>query len=165
MRFVVAGLVVVLVVFGVWRQSWRDNVRKSVQREVRLNLRGAFFAQTEFFKERGRYGDFSETGFIPERGNRAVYVLGGGPIQRRTERTSPTGAWGVIGAEEFHREGNTDALLAMLPSTVSPGISDAGVTVVAIADADQDGHALIMSVATFDRPQAKTGVPFVEQQD
>ncbi|MGV3624801.1 MAG: hypothetical protein ACO1OB_28535 [Archangium sp.] len=54
-------------------------------------------------------------------------------------------------------------MLAKLPSNVSPGIDSRGAVVVAIGDVDQDGVPFVMSVATFDRTDAKAGVPFVEQ--
>lgn len=114
--------------------------------------------------------DFTEMNFEPDRGNRLVYLYTGGAIQRRTTETLEQGQWGIIGADQFKRpKVDTDALLAKLPavlrSGVSPGIEARGAVVVAIGDVDQDGEPFIMSVASFDRPEAKAGIPLIEQKD
>lgn len=146
---------------------------RSPASEGRTNLKGAHQALNNFFAELGNYNaDFTTMGFIPERGNRFVYVFTGGPIQRRETASLPVGKWGIIGADQYkHPEIDTDALLAKLPPTlpsgVSPGIDSRGAVVVAIADLDRDGVPLIMSIATFDRTDAGVtrGSPFVEQED
>ncbi|MGV3624798.1 MAG: hypothetical protein ACO1OB_28520 [Archangium sp.] len=153
------------------RQSQRKWARLNAAREARSNLKGVYQALRWFHADTGRYPeDFSAMGMLPERGNKLVYVYGGGPVQRRETARLASGSWGVIGADQYKNpDVDTDALLAkvpnVLPSGVAPGVDALGAVVIALGDPDLDGVPLIMSIATFDRTSAKAGVPFVEQED
>ncbi len=46
------------------------------QREVKANLKYAFTAERAYFQEKDEYrADFGEVGFVPERGNRYLYLV------------------------------------------------------------------------------------------
>ncbi|MGV3624800.1 MAG: hypothetical protein ACO1OB_28530 [Archangium sp.] len=71
------------------RQNFRDMAAYEARREVRTNLKACHQALKSSFEQHGRHPvDFTDMEFIPERGNRFVYVFTGGAIQRRETNTS-----------------------------------------------------------------------------
>lgn len=128
---------------------------RSKQSEAKMNLKGAFMAEKSWFAERDTYSEsFAEMGFIPERGNRYMYVV------------SPSAdASSKIDADGKHSPDNP-ALLAAIPASL---LADTGVqgkcpdachiTVVAVGNVDNDPDVDLWSVSTEARTIDGTPVP------
>ena len=139
--FTLIELMIVVAIIGILAAIAIPNFlryqAKSRQAEARTNLGGIFVAETSYFGEQSRYGDFSEIGF----------ALAGASSNRYTYRS---GAGGIMGGANANTANDTIAA-SMGPGGVYAGAAAAanfdatpgsgvapGFTATAAADLDSD---------------------------
>ncbi len=128
---------------------------RSKQSEAKMNLKGAFTAEKSWFAERDAYSEsFAEVGFIPERGNRYMYVL------------SPAAdANSKIDADGKYTPDNS-AYLAAIPRELLSDLgvqgtcpNDCHITIVAVGNVDNDPDVDLWSISSVERTIDGTLVP------
>ena len=148
---------------------------RSKQSEVKMNLKGAFTAEKAWFGERDTFSEsFEEMGFIPERGNRYMYVASS-TGDALVPGAADGGMHSRIEADPKHSANNA-ALLAAIPAAL---LAEAGVhgkcpeachvVVIGVANLDGDSDVDLWSVSTdarvIDGVSVPAGQPWQHQND
>jgi type IV pilus assembly protein PilA len=191
--FTLIELMIVVAIIGILAAIAIPNFVKfqarSKQAEARTNLKGIFTAEKSYFADKDGYSsDFQAIGFVPERGNRYAYRLGGTNYQDRTGGTLSGNNPNVIEVDSYKISGattnpseNTTNLTAAVENTgvtTSPSAPAAGVSTgssgafIATAtgtvdnDSTMDGWAIggsmnltVAASACSDQQNAPSGVP------
>lgn len=138
---------------------------RAKQSEAKSNLKGAYTSEKAWFGEKDRFDIHpAVVGFVPERGNRYLYLFSAnGPVEPNTRAPRPD-AVGIGLDTRRHpqqsNEGAREAIPAGLAESlgISGNCPDCGITIVAAGNIDNDETIDIWSISTRDRPGAKAGV-------
>ncbi len=139
---------------------------RSPQSEVKTYLKSAYTAERAYFGEKDDYaGEIEKMGFLPERGNRYLYlVTPGGDV---LTPGAPSGAHGLIAVDPMKVPAAvTSAYVAAIPPAL---LAEAGVhgtcpdacwvTVIAVGNVDKDADLDVWSISTRDRTYGGVPVP------
>ena len=139
---------------------------RSTQSEVKSNLKYAYTAERAYFAEKDEYSDeIEKVGFVPERGNRYLYVVKpGGDV---LIPGGPAGAHGLVAVDPAKDPSAlTTAYLAAIPPALlaEAGVhgkcpDDCYVTVIAVGNADKDSDLDVWSISTQNRTFGGESVP------
>ncbi|MBL8911361.1 MAG: hypothetical protein JNM17_11770 [Archangium sp.] len=159
---VIVGVGLIIVMFGLCAAMVIPSFivpKKSMASEVKTNLKATFLAEKSYWAEKDVYTDRIEAmGFIPERGNRYLYL-----VSKNCELLLP-GAWdggshcGVFGDELRLATVDNKLLMASIPTSLMGEVGvhceeDAGcdVTIAAAGNIDSDATVDVWSVSTKER--------------
>lgn len=128
------------------------------QSECKSNLKAAFVAEKAYYAEADRYSvHVAEVGFLPERGNRYLYLFDTqGPVLGPGGSVDP-GHVGVGPDSQRHPQANLAAFRAASPADVGAQLGvqgdcpDCDVTIACVGDIDNDATLDVWSVSTRER--------------
>lgn len=149
--------------------------------EAKSNLKAIYTCERSYFLEKDVYvPQVQLIGFMPERGNRYLYVVDlSGTIEQRTAAgatSAPTDTG--VGPDLFKYGVKLDVSLAAVPRTLAGGVPlgltgtcpDCSVTAVALGNIDSDPTLDVWSISTRERVAADgtripAGQPHIEVND
>lgn len=134
---------------------------RSKQSEVRNNLKAAFVCERALRDDKDTLSErIDEIGFMPERGNRYLYLLSTeGEVQDRSAPTLPTGSFTGIAPDAFRHVGaDVEALERAIPRELWNELGVTGtcpeacdITIVGAGNIDTDEAIDVWSVSTKER--------------
>lgn len=150
---------------------------RAKQSECKSNLKAAFVAEKSLFAERDAYSvHLAELGFLPERGNRYLYLFNArGPV---LEPGGPVDATHVgVGPDTArHPDANAITYRGQLPADLDAELGvhgdcpDCDVTIACVGNIDNDDTLDVWSVSTRERVDKEglsvpPGVPMAHVDD
>lgn len=134
---------------------------KSKQSEVKVNLKAAYVGEIVAKEDKATFSErIDEIGFMPERGNRYLYLLSTeGVVQDRSGPTMPTGTFSGVAPDSLRHPGaDVEALERAIPRDLWNELGVTGkcpeacdITIVGAGNLDTDAAIDVWSISTKER--------------